>query len=81
MNIIYFILIGITAGWLAGKLMKGSGFGLVMNLIVGVIGAVLGGFVLGLLNVTTAGLLGELVSATIGAMILIFLLGRFGRNL
>jgi uncharacterized membrane protein YeaQ/YmgE (transglycosylase-associated protein family) len=44
MEFVWFILIGLCAGWLAGQFMKGSGFGLVGNLIVGVIGALLGGF-------------------------------------
>jgi uncharacterized membrane protein YeaQ/YmgE (transglycosylase-associated protein family) len=74
MNIIWFLLIGLAAGWLAGKLMKGRGFGLVGDLVVGVIGAVIGGYVFGLAGVTTAGLLGQLISATVGAAILLFLL-------
>ena len=48
MNFVWFILIGIAAGWLAGQIMKGGGFGLLGDLIVGVIGALLGGFLFGL---------------------------------
>ena len=48
-GLIYFLLIGLAAGWLAGKIMKGYSFGLAGNLVVGVIGAVLGGFLFGLL--------------------------------
>ena len=44
MNIVLFLVIGLVAGWLAGQIMKGKGFGLVGNLVVGVIGAFLGGF-------------------------------------
>jgi uncharacterized membrane protein YeaQ/YmgE (transglycosylase-associated protein family) len=73
-SLILFLLIGLCAGWLAGKLMKGSGFGLVGDLIIGCIGALLGGFLLGLLGVTTAGLIGALISATIGALVLLFVL-------
>lgn len=74
MNFLWFIIIGIAAGWLAGQIMKGGGFGLVGDLVVGVIGALLGGFLFGLLGITSAGLLGSLVTATIGAIVLILLL-------
>ena len=74
MNFVWFILIGICAGWLAGQFMKGGGFGLIGDLIIGVIGALLGGFLFGLLGIVTNGLLGSLVTATIGAMALIALL-------
>jgi uncharacterized membrane protein YeaQ/YmgE (transglycosylase-associated protein family) len=74
MDLLWFVLIGIAAGWLAGQIMKGGGFGLLGDLIVGVIGALLGGFLLGLLGIHAYGLVGSLVSATIGAIILIALL-------
>ncbi len=74
MQLIWFVLIGIAAGWLAGQIMKGSSFGLLGDLIVGVIGALLGGFVFGLLGIHAYGLLGSLVTATVGAVILIVLL-------
>ena len=74
MNIVWFILIGIAAGWLAGQIMKGGGFGVLGDLIVGVIGALLGGFLFGLLGITAGGLLGSLITATVGAIILIALL-------
>jgi uncharacterized membrane protein YeaQ/YmgE (transglycosylase-associated protein family) len=71
MNFIWFILIGIAAGWLAGQIMKGGGFGLIGDLVVGVIGAVLGGFLFGLLQIEAVGLLGSLITATVGAIVLI----------
>lgn len=74
MNLLWFILIGIAAGWLAGQIMKGGGFGVVGDLIVGVIGALLGGFLFGLLGIQSAGLLGSLITATIGAIVLIVIL-------
>lgn len=74
MNILWFMIIGIAAGWLAGQIMKGGGFGLAGDLVVGVIGALLGGFLFGLLGITSAGLFGSLVTATIGAIVLILLL-------
>jgi len=75
MELLWFILIGLAAGWLGGRIMKGGGFGLIGNMIVGVIGAILGGFLLGLLGFQAVSLLGHLVSATIGACVLIVLLG------
>ena len=74
MDFLWFILIGIAAGWLAGQVMKGGGFGLVGDLIVGVIGALLGGFLFGLLGISAGGSLGSLVTATVGAIVLIALL-------
>ena len=72
MKLIYFLLIGLAAGWLAGQFMKGKGFGLIGNIVVGVIGAVIGGFLLGLLSISTYGLIGDLISAFVGAVVLIW---------
>jgi len=74
MDLVYSILIGIAAGFLAGLLTKGSGFGWIGNLIVGALGALLGSFVFGLLGMSASNLLGRLVSATVGAVLLLFLL-------
>jgi uncharacterized membrane protein YeaQ/YmgE (transglycosylase-associated protein family) len=74
MEFLWFILIGIAAGWLAGQFMKGGGYGLVGDLIIGVVGALLGGWLFGMAGVAAGGLIGQLVVATIGAIVLIFLL-------
>jgi uncharacterized membrane protein YeaQ/YmgE (transglycosylase-associated protein family) len=71
---VWFIIIGIVAGWLAGLIMKGGGYGLLGDLVVGVIGAFLGGFLFGLLHIEAAGLIGELIVALVGAIVLIALL-------
>ena len=76
MNFIWFLLIGLIAGWLAGQITKGRGFGLVGDLIVGVIGALLGGFLFGLLGLAAYGLIGSLVTATVGAVVLLFLIKK-----
>lgn len=74
-GLLWFLLIGLAAGWLAGQLTKGGGFGLIGDLVVGVIGAFLGGWLFGVLNIWPAGgLLGELIVATIGAVILLWLI-------
>ncbi|MCL4530138.1 MAG: GlsB/YeaQ/YmgE family stress response membrane protein [Chloroflexi bacterium] len=75
MDIILWIVIGIVAGWLAGKIMKGKGFGLIGDLIVGVVGAFLGGWLFGLLHISIGlGIIGSLITALIGALVLLFVL-------
>ena len=73
-ELILFLLIGLVAGWLAGRVMKGAGFGLVGDLVIGVIGAFLGGGIFRLLGFSLGGILGVLVTALIGAIVLIFIL-------
>jgi uncharacterized membrane protein YeaQ/YmgE (transglycosylase-associated protein family) len=73
-SFLWFLIIGLVAGWLAGVLMKGGGFGMVGDLVVGVVGAVLGGWLFGALGLSAGGgLIGSLVVATIGAVVLLFL--------
>ena len=74
-GLIIFLAIGAIAGWLAGLLMKGGGFGLLGNIVVGVIGAVFGGYVFGELGVSVGGLFGSILTATVGAAILLFIVG------
>lgn len=73
-SLIWFLLIGLAAGWLAGLLMKGGGYGLFGDLIIGVIGALLGGWLFGMLGIAAGGLIGALIMAFVGACLLIFLL-------
>ena len=71
---IYFIIIGAIAGWLAGKIMKGGGFGLVMNMVLGIIGGVVGGWVFSLFGLSTdGGLIGSLVTSVAGAVLILFI--------
>ncbi len=79
MNILWFLVIGLAAGWLAGQLVKGRGLGLVGDLCVGVIGAFLGGFLFDLLHIMPSGHIGSLVTATVGAVVLLLLLRTFKR--
>ncbi|MCU0645139.1 MAG: GlsB/YeaQ/YmgE family stress response membrane protein [bacterium] len=76
MSIVWFLIIGLIAGWLAGQIMKGRGFGLLGNLIVGVIGALLGGLLFGVLGMSTTNILGSLVTAVIGAVVLLYIVGK-----
>ena len=75
MGLILFMLIGLAAGWLAGQVVKGGGYGVVGDIVVGVIGALIGGLLFQRSGVFAgSGLIGSLVVATIGAIILLFLL-------
>jgi uncharacterized membrane protein YeaQ/YmgE (transglycosylase-associated protein family) len=70
------IVIGILAGFLAGKIMRGRGFGILIDLLLGIVGSILGGFIFGILGLYSAGLVGRLVIATVGAMLLLYLIRR-----
>jgi len=72
--LLWVVLIGILAGWLAGQITKGRGFGLLGDLIVGILGSLLGSFIFGLLGIAAYGLLGRLVMAVVGAMVLLWLI-------
>jgi uncharacterized membrane protein YeaQ/YmgE (transglycosylase-associated protein family) len=75
MEFVWFILVGLVAGWLAGMLVKGGGFGVIGDIVVGVLGALVGGFLFGFLGFSGGGgLLGGIVVATVGAVVLIFVL-------
>ncbi len=76
-GLIAFLLIGLVAGWLGGKVIRGGGLGLVGNLVVGVIGAYFGGFIFGALGISAGGLFGALVTATVGAIALLAIIGLF----
>ncbi|MCG3159478.1 MAG: hypothetical protein JMDDDDMK_00467 [Acidobacteria bacterium] len=80
-GLIIFLLIGAAAGWIAGKLMRGGGFGVIGNIVVGVIGAFLGSWLLAKLGmpVIASREIGLLITATIGAVVLLFLVGLLKR--
>jgi uncharacterized membrane protein YeaQ/YmgE (transglycosylase-associated protein family) len=73
-SLILFLVIGLVAGWLAGQVLKGKGFGLIGDLIVGVIGAFLGGWLFTLLGISVGGILGSLITAFVGAVVFLYLL-------
>jgi uncharacterized membrane protein YeaQ/YmgE (transglycosylase-associated protein family) len=76
MHWLWFLIIGLAAGWLAGKLIRGHGFGVAGNLVVGILGALVGGFIFRLLHVTSYGVIGSLVTATVGAVILLWVVKK-----
>lgn len=76
-EILGFAIIGVIAGWLAGNMTKGEGFGFTGNLAVGVIGAAVGGLLFQFIGIHAYSGCGELVTATIGAVVFLFLLQQF----
>jgi uncharacterized membrane protein YeaQ/YmgE (transglycosylase-associated protein family) len=75
MDILWFVIIGAIAGWLAGRFMTGNGFGLLMDIVIGVIGAFLGGYLFRLAGVHLGGgIIGSLIVAFIGAVVLLFII-------
>lgn len=79
-SLFIFLAIGAVAGWLAGQIMKGDGFGLIMNIIIGIVGAVVGGWAFGFLGIATSGLVGSIITAVVGAVILLFVIGLFRKK-
>jgi len=73
MWLIWTIVIGILAGFIASKIVSGSGRGLLMDLIIGIVGSVLGGWIFTLLGLAAYGLVGRLVMAVVGAVVLLLL--------
>jgi uncharacterized membrane protein YeaQ/YmgE (transglycosylase-associated protein family) len=74
MEILWFLIIGAVSGWLGGQLWKGSGFGLIGNIIAGILGGVVGGWLAGQLGIFGTGLLGKILISAAGAWILLFIL-------
>lgn len=79
-NWLVIILVGLAAGWIAGAIMKGKRQSLLGNLVIGVIGAIIGAFIFQFLGIPVTNLVGNLVSAVVGAVVLIYLI-RLARNL
>jgi uncharacterized membrane protein YeaQ/YmgE (transglycosylase-associated protein family) len=72
--LVWVVLVGILAGWLAGQITRGRGFGVLGDLIVGVLGSLLGSFLFGLIGIFAYGLLGRLIMSVIGAIVLLWLI-------
>jgi uncharacterized membrane protein YeaQ/YmgE (transglycosylase-associated protein family) len=72
MYFLYLIVVGLIAGWAAGKIMKGSGYGVLMDIVLGIVGAILGGWIIRLLGFeATGGLITSILVATLGAVVLV----------
>jgi len=73
MSILGWIIIGGLAGWVASLMWKGSGSGLIINILLGIAGAIVGGFVFGLMGMTSKGAWGSFVTAVVGAFLLLWI--------
>jgi uncharacterized membrane protein YeaQ/YmgE (transglycosylase-associated protein family) len=73
-GILFWIIVGLIAGWLAGRVMKGGGYGVVMDIVLGILGGVLGGWLFGMLGIWSGGgMIGSIIVAFIGAVILVWI--------
>ncbi|HEY2435073.1 MAG TPA: GlsB/YeaQ/YmgE family stress response membrane protein [Vicinamibacterales bacterium] len=71
---IYAILVGLIAGWLAGQVMKGGGYGVLVDILLGLVGGVIGGWLFGALGILPgSGVIGSIIVAFVGAVILVAL--------
>jgi uncharacterized membrane protein YeaQ/YmgE (transglycosylase-associated protein family) len=72
MNFLAWIVVGLIAGWLAGQVMKGGGYGILVDIILGILGGFLGGWIFGLLGIGAgSGMIGSIIVAFVGAVILV----------
>lgn len=78
-SLVVWLLVGGVAGWLAGQIVKGHGFGLLGNIVVGIVGAFIAGWLLPGMGLGLTGILGSIIYAAIGAVILLFLIGLIKR--
>jgi uncharacterized membrane protein YeaQ/YmgE (transglycosylase-associated protein family) len=79
-TLILWLVIGAVAGWLAGMIMRGGGLGLLGNIVVGIIGAFIGGWLFGVLGIAAGGIVGSVIMALVGAIVLLALIGLLKRG-
>ena len=79
-SLITLLLIGAIAGWLAGTFMKGRGFGIIGNIAIGILGAFVGGFLFDLLGLIASGFIGTVIMATLGAVVLLYVVALLKRT-
>jgi uncharacterized membrane protein YeaQ/YmgE (transglycosylase-associated protein family) len=78
--ILIILIIGAVAGWLAGQIVRGMGFGLIGNIVVGIVGAFIAGWLLPQIGIHIAGgIIGSIINATIGAVVLLVIIGLIKR--
>ena len=73
-SLVVFLIIGAIAGWLAGVVMKGGGFGLLGDIVVGIIGAFIGSWLFGVLGIFSGGFIGAVITSFVGACVLLFVI-------
>ena len=72
-GLIWWVVVGLIAGWAAGRLMQGGGYGAAMDIVLGIVGAVVGGWLMSLVGIQAGGLIGTIIVAIIGAVLLIWI--------
>ncbi len=73
-QILRLLIVGLVAGWLAGRVMKGGGYGVVMDIVLGILGAIVGGWIFGALNIWPGGgIIGGILVAFVGAVLLVWI--------
>jgi uncharacterized membrane protein YeaQ/YmgE (transglycosylase-associated protein family) len=78
--LIWVIVIGILAGFLAGKIMRGRGYGIIVDLLLGIVGSYIGGWLFTRLGIASGGLVGQLLMALVGALLLLFIVRLIKRG-
>jgi uncharacterized membrane protein YeaQ/YmgE (transglycosylase-associated protein family) len=74
MNLLYLLVVGLIAGWLAGQVMKGGGYGVLVDIVLGILGSIVGGWVFGLLGIWPGGgIIGSIIVAFVGAVLLVWI--------
>ena len=76
MGLIASLIVGGIAGWLAGVILKGKGHGILMNIVIGIIGGLIGGFLFDLAGFATTSIIGSVIVATIGAIVLLWIVNK-----
>jgi uncharacterized membrane protein YeaQ/YmgE (transglycosylase-associated protein family) len=79
-SLISFLVIGLVAGWIVGKILKGEGFGLAGNLIIGMIGSVVGGMLFWVLGIAPRNIIGSLVTAVVGALVFLLVAAQLRKR-
>jgi uncharacterized membrane protein YeaQ/YmgE (transglycosylase-associated protein family) len=80
MQLLEFLVVGVAAGWILGKIRRGRGYGLVVNLLIGALGSLIGWFLMGFLRVETPNLFTQLAMAVVGAIVFFFVVSLFKRK-
>lgn len=74
-EVLAFVAVGVVSGWIAGAITKGKGFGLGGNLVVGILGAIFGGFLFSQLGLSANNVIGAIVTSVVGAVVLLLIFG------
>ena len=79
-HLLMVLVVGLVAGWLAGRIQKGRGFGIAGDLVIGILGSVFGTWLFAQLDLAVYGFVGNLVAALVGALVILFLLGAITKK-